>query len=178
MHKRIIVSWRIYTKFILMNKFCYLKKHECYCGQIFFHKVLTSKIKCLPHVFPSAKNYRCPGIWYSDTHSHGHRLKGFQNRVCRFRTHCVWRLKKVLKLIALWLGCVHRWSPKADPGIQCWVPWRHYVKASSQYALLPVAWTVKNPPAVQETWVPSLGWKDPPEERMATRSRILAWRIP
>ena len=31
---------------------------------------------------------------------------------------------------------------------------------------------------MQETWVQSLGWKDPLEERMATHSRILAWRIP
>ena len=37
---------------------------------------------------------------------------------------------------------------------------------------------VKNPLAVCETWVPSLGWEDPLEEVMATHSRILAWRIP
>ena len=37
---------------------------------------------------------------------------------------------------------------------------------------------VKNVPAVQETWVQSLGWEDPLEEGMATRSSILAWRIP
>ena len=37
---------------------------------------------------------------------------------------------------------------------------------------------VKNPPAVWETWVRSLGWEDPPEEGMATHSSILAWRIP
>ena len=36
----------------------------------------------------------------------------------------------------------------------------------------------KNPPAVQETWVPSLGWEDPLEEGMATHSSILAWRTP
>ena len=41
-----------------------------------------------------------------------------------------------------------------------------------------VAQLVKNPPAMQETWVPSLGWEDPLEEGMATRSSILAWRIP
>ena len=33
---------------------------------------------------------------------------------------------------------------------------------------------VKNPPAIQETWVRSLGWEDPLEEGMATRSSILA----
>ena len=37
---------------------------------------------------------------------------------------------------------------------------------------------VKNLPAVQETWVRSLGWEDPLEKRMATHSNILAWRIP
>jgi len=41
-----------------------------------------------------------------------------------------------------------------------------------------VAETVKNPPAVRETWVQSLGWKDPLEEGMATHSSILVWRIP
>ena len=37
---------------------------------------------------------------------------------------------------------------------------------------------VKNLPAVQETWVPSLGQEDPLEEATATHSSILAWRIP
>ena len=36
---------------------------------------------------------------------------------------------------------------------------------------------VKNPPAIQETWVPSPGWEDPLEEEMATHSSILAWKI-
>ena len=42
----------------------------------------------------------------------------------------------------------------------------------------PVAQTVKNLPAMWETWVRSLGWEDPLEEGMATYSSILAWRIP
>ena len=37
---------------------------------------------------------------------------------------------------------------------------------------------VKNPSAIQETWVRSLGWEDPLQEGMATHSSILAWRIP
>ena len=41
-----------------------------------------------------------------------------------------------------------------------------------------VAQLVKNPPAMQETLVRSLGWEDPLEEGMATHSSILAWRIP
>ena len=41
-----------------------------------------------------------------------------------------------------------------------------------------VAQLVKNPPAMWETWVQSLGWEDPLEKEMATLSRILAWKIP
>ena len=37
---------------------------------------------------------------------------------------------------------------------------------------------VKNPPAMQETWVPLLDLEDPLEKEMATHSSILAWRIP
>ena len=37
---------------------------------------------------------------------------------------------------------------------------------------------VKNLPAMQETWVRSLGWEDLLEKGMATHSNILAWRIP
>ena len=35
-----------------------------------------------------------------------------------------------------------------------------------------------NQPAMQDPWVPSLGWEDPLENGMATHSSILAWRIP
>ena len=38
--------------------------------------------------------------------------------------------------------------------------------------------TGKNPPAMQETWVGSLGREDPLEESKATHSSILAWKIP
>ena len=41
-----------------------------------------------------------------------------------------------------------------------------------------VAQMVKNLLAMQETWGQSLGWEDPLEEGMATRSSVLAWRIP
>ena len=41
-----------------------------------------------------------------------------------------------------------------------------------------VAQRVKNLPAMQETQVRSLVWKDPLEEGMATLSSLLAWRIP
>ena len=41
-----------------------------------------------------------------------------------------------------------------------------------------MAQMVKNLPEMQETWVRSLGWEDPPEKGMATHPSILAWRIP
>jgi len=41
-----------------------------------------------------------------------------------------------------------------------------------------VAQTVRNPPAMQETWVQSLRQEDPLEKGMATHSSILAWEIP
>ena len=41
-----------------------------------------------------------------------------------------------------------------------------------------VAQLVKNPPAMQETWVRSLGWEDPLEKGKDTYSNILAGRIP
>ena len=54
------------------------------------------------------------------------------------------------------------------------------ILARSQYtrSYTCLAQTIKNPPAMRETGVPSLGWEDPLEKGMATHSSILAWRIP
>ena len=41
-----------------------------------------------------------------------------------------------------------------------------------------MALLLKNPPAMRETWVQSLGWEDLLEEGVATHSSIPAWRIP
>ena len=41
-----------------------------------------------------------------------------------------------------------------------------------------VAQLVKDPPAMWETWVPSLCWEGPLEKGMTIHSSILAWRIP
>ena len=41
-----------------------------------------------------------------------------------------------------------------------------------------VAQLDKNPPAIRETWVQSLGWEDHLEKGKAAHSSILAWRIP
>ena len=60
------------------------------------------------------------------------------------------------------------------PGLDPWarkIPWR---KAWQP----PMTQMVKNLPAVQETWVQSLGREDPLEKDMATHFSILAWRIP
>ena len=54
-----------------------------------------------------------------------------------------------------------------------------YSYATSFYpSISPVAQAVKRLPAMQETWVQSLGQEDPLEKDMATHSSILAWRIP
>ena len=58
-----------------------------------------------------------------------------------------------------------------------------YLWATSKSVLLVhsyslVAQSVKNLPAVQETWVQSPGQEDPLEKEMATDSSILAWKIP
>ena len=41
-----------------------------------------------------------------------------------------------------------------------------------------VAQSVRSPPAIQETWIQSLGWKDPLEEGKTTHFSSLGWRIP
>ena len=41
-----------------------------------------------------------------------------------------------------------------------------------------MAQTVKNLPAIQETWVLSLGQEDPLEKGVATHSSILTWEVP
>ena len=46
------------------------------------------------------------------------------------------------------------------------------------FICIKIAQMVKNMPAIQETWVQSLGLEDPLEKGMATHSSILAWRIP
>ena len=46
------------------------------------------------------------------------------------------------------------------------------------YMGFPDGSVVKNPPAVREMWVRSLGWEDPLEKEMVTHSSILAWKIP
>ena len=68
-----------------------------------------------------------------------------------------------------------------DPGSIPWLgrspgEWIGYPLQYSWASLM--AQLVKNPPAMWETWVRSLGWEDPLEKGKATHSSILAWRIP
>ena len=45
------------------------------------------------------------------------------------------------------------------------------------YLIFLVALLVKSLPAIQETWIRSLGWEESLEKEMATHSGILAWRM-
>ena len=58
----------------------------------------------------------------------------------------------------------------SDP---CPLHWKHKVITVSL-----VAQMVKNPHAMREAWVQSLGWEDSLKKEVATQSSILAWRIP
>ena len=55
---------------------------------------------------------------------------------------------------------------------------KYFFDCSENGVTILMAQTVKNPPAVHETWLQSLGGEDPLEESMAIHSSILAWRIP
>ena len=88
-----------------------------------------------------------------------------------------------------WNSCIERMPSSLGQSWECKF-------SSSDFLLLPCALNssyshdcdsqvylskaqmVKNPPAMQETWLQSLGREDPPEKRMATHSTILAWEIP
>ena len=62
---------------------------------------------------------------------------------------------------------------------QNWAYFLIHIKCSvNVYGASLVAQLVKNPPAMWETWVQSLGWEDLLEKGKATHSSILAWRIP
>ena len=57
--------------------------------------------------------------------------------------------------------------------------WRTFFYSSTVYRRTSlVVQLVKNPSAMKETWVQSLGWEDPLEKGKTTHSSILAWRIP
>ena len=84
-----------------------------------------------------------------------------------------WANRKWKKL-SLWSAC-----NAGDPGL---IPgWRRSPGEGRVGYPLQYSWAslvVKNPPAMWETWAPSLGWEDPLEKGTATHSSILPWRIP
>ena len=63
---------------------------------------------------------------------------------------------------------------------EVWARWqeRIWLSENTYGCVFTVVQLVKNLPGMQETWIRSLGWKDPLEKGMATHSSILAWRIP
>ena len=63
------------------------------------------------------------------------------------------------------------------PDAMIFVSWMFIIRCG-KYESFPGVSVVKNPPAIQETLVWSLGPKDPLEKKMATHSSILAWKIP
>ena len=65
------------------------------------------------------------------------------------------------------LGAGGRETEERD-GRRAWGAYSHLYHVSL------IAQSVKNPPAMQETWVQFLGWEDPLEKEMATHSSILA----
>ena len=69
-------------------------------------------------------------------------------------------------------------NPHGQRGLVGYSPWGHKESDTTKQLTTLLAQTVKNLPAMRETWVRSLGWEDPLEEGMATHSSILAWRIP
>ena len=65
-----------------------------------------------------------------------------------------------------------------DKSEKNWLKTQHSKNQNHGIQASLVAYLLKNPPAMRETWVQSLGWKEPLEKGVATHSRILAWRIP
>ena len=65
-------------------------------------------------------------------------------------------------------------GPKIISNFKCTLNMHHITQRRASW----VVQLIKNPPAMQDTWVRSLGWEDTLEEGMATLSSILAWRIP
>ena len=91
-----------------------------------------------------------------------------------------WSFPVLWPLLAYWV------STLITPSFSIWnssvgipsPPLALFVAMPPKARASPVAQQVKNPPAMQETWVRSLGWEDPLEKGKVTNSSILVWRIP
>ena len=78
----------------------------------------------------------------------------------------------MVKTVLLLQGA-HRWVPSLVGELRS-----HLLLDQISVCIYMVAQTVNNLPAMEETWVQSLGPRDPPEKGMVTHSSILAWIIP
>ena len=80
--------------------------------------------------------------------------------------------------IAALFMIVRNWKQSKCSSMDDWLNKLRYVHTVEYYSTIKWNNTVKNLPAVWETWVWSLGWEDPLENGMTTSSNILAWKIP
>ena len=95
-----------------------------------------------------------------------------------------WRTRKPGVLFPWWSQtCLSDWTTPTTKPFHLEL-WPHETR-DSWIKILAVIWQsslvaqmVKNPPAMQETWVQSLDQEDPLEKEMATHSSIHAWKIP
>ena len=97
---------------------------------------------------------------------------------------------RILEWVAISFSNTWKWKVKVKSLSRVWpsaTPWTAAYRLLHPCFLVPnkrvdirilVVQMVKNPPAMGETQVQSLDWKDPLEKGMTTHSRILAWRIP
>ena len=102
-------------------------------------------------------------------------IVSFQNRTDILLQRLSWSIPLVCGIIFIF---VHLHAASKQSGLSqnktCCLLSVHW----GCYFSVPVAQTVKNLPAVQDTQVQSLGQEDPLEKGMATHSSILGWRIP
>ena len=87
--------------------------------------------------------------------------------------------------LLVYCSVIHRaqtWRQPKCPSRDEWIKNRFICDgilfSHKEYAPSLLAQTIKNLPAMQETWVWSLGWEDPRKKEMVTHSSIPAWRIP
>ena len=136
---------------------------------------------CLFHLFFHKKRRNVLFIWYWYFLFHC-----FLNQPTIFYAH-LWYYGINNKLWLIWVGfpgssvgkesACNVGDPGSIPGSGRSTGERIGYPLQYSWASL-VAQLVKNPPAMWETWVGSLGWEDPLEKGKATHPSILAWRIP